>query len=297
MRSFTATQQLELEPYTRIDEPAIHSERRVGRIGEGAGAAHLHGGVWDASSQILRRKCIEEIFSSDGERILAPAVGHLEICQPCRRIGLIILWKDGKAAEFAIPGLSRGDVPRPLTVALHQTAVVAWLPALEAALLATVKEYGAKTCELRGRRCDVDDLRLVVAVRGGEIDMAVEQRPLMVGHEIESVGARVDRVREEACTAGAKGREERLHLRLIEVARQDDAVLDIDVEEVRGHLQVGHRLPHRTSAIVPRRLWPQRLSAKRHGDRTANRSRPYFEGENVPAGRVSKEVRAHRREP
>src|SRR5258708_39113444 len=120
--------------------------------------------------EISGRKHVEEIFRSDGQCIPAPSVGNLQVGQPRGRINLIILYGVVDAAEFTIAALPRGNVPGSLGVALHQSGVVARLPARHGARLEVVEEHGPETGKLRWRRREVGDLRLVVAVPARELD-------------------------------------------------------------------------------------------------------------------------------
>ena len=117
----------------------------------------------------------------------------------------------------------------------------------------------------------------------------------MIDHEVISVGARVDGIREKARAVRAEGRKNWRHLSAGEVARQDDAMLDVDVEEVGRHLQVGHRLPHHAAAVVPRFFRYERLRPESDRDRAADRRSPHLERHDV-AARVAQEIRAHRGE-
>src|SRR5258708_27225232 len=110
---------LERVSHPRVDESAIHAERRIPRIEEHAGTADLLGTVGGAGMEISGRKHVEEIFRSDGECIPAPSVGNLQVGQPRGRINLIILYGVVDAAEFTIAALPRGNVPVSLGVALH----------------------------------------------------------------------------------------------------------------------------------------------------------------------------------
>src|SRR5258708_38347484 len=101
---------LERVSHPRVDESAIHAERRIPRIEEHAGAADLLGTVGGAGMEISGRKHVEEIFRSDGECIPAPSVGNLQVGQPLSLSTLSILSGGVDAAEFHIHALSPGYV-------------------------------------------------------------------------------------------------------------------------------------------------------------------------------------------
>src|SRR5689334_18085727 len=110
---------------------------------------------------------------------------------------------------------------------------------------------------------------------------------LMVDDEIVAIRASVDCVREETRTGRTEGLENRLYLKLREIAGQHDAMLDVDVEVVGGHLQVRQRLPYDAAAVIPRRLRTQRLRTQRHCDRAGHRSGQHVERLDDPSVEVA----------
>src|SRR6185369_9364443 len=126
--------------------------------------------------------------------------------------------------------------------------------AFEAAKLLAVEQRLSERLQRSGRRLDVHDLGLVVAVRGRQIDTAAEELVLIVRDEVDAVGFGVDRVGEETNAADAERLEDRLDRILIEVAGVDDAVVDVDVEVVGGELEIRQRLPDESAAVVLRFL-------------------------------------------
>src|SRR5207253_10497989 len=113
-------------------------------IDENAGAADLLRAVRGAGVEISSWKFIKQIFCANRECVLRPAIGRLEIGEPCRWINLIILHRIVDAAIVTIASLPRCDIPRPLAVALHQASVVARLPARDRTRLQMIEEHGAE---------------------------------------------------------------------------------------------------------------------------------------------------------
>src|SRR5438552_11767380 len=208
----------EVVVHSRVDEPSIHAERRISRIDKNAGAADLLRSIGNSGVEILPRKFVEESFRADGKRVFAPAIRHLEVGQPCRRINLIVLHSVIDAAVFAVASLSRREGHRALAEALHETRVVPRLAAGDRPSLKMIEENGAEAGELRRSGLEAGDARFVVAVCRGEIDPAAQQRTLMIDHEVVPICARVDRVGEEARAVGSERRQDRLHLWLREVS-------------------------------------------------------------------------------
>ena len=83
--------------------------------------------------------------------------------------------------------------------------------------------------------------------------------------EIDALGLGVHTIDEEARHAGAERRDQRRHLRGVEVFREHDAVVDVDAIRIDGRLEIAEA-KHRAERIVDRLLGVERLRAERDGD-------------------------------
>ena len=227
----------------RVHVPSVHAERRVDRI-RGDAVVDLRGqGAVGVAVEVAVGEAVEEVLGADGEDVAVPAIRDLRVGQPFGGVDLVVGGEDGEAAVVAVAALAERRAPAVAGPVLHQADVVVRLSAFDAAALDAVEEHVAESCQLRRRGHVADDLRLVVAVRGGEIEASAHERVLIVRDEVVAVRARVDRVREEARRGGAERLDQLQDRRAGEVAGEDDAVVDVDVEVVGGEFEIRHRLP------------------------------------------------------
>jgi len=104
---------------------------------------------------------------------------------------------------------------------------------LDASTLRSPEELLIESGELRRSWNDIlhARVRLVVAAREPQ-DAILPEINAVVGHDVDAVSARVDRIREIARAGDVvqpDGREARLNRRANEVLREHDAIVDLDV--------------------------------------------------------------------
>ena len=73
---------------------------------------------------------------------------------------------------------------------------------------------------------------------------------------------------------------------MIEVAGENDSIIDVDVEEVCGHFQIRHRLPHQASAVIAGRLRLERFRTEGYRDRASDRVSPDLKWNDLSRDRI-----------
>src|SRR5688500_460372 len=138
----------------------------------------------------------------------------------------------------------------------RQPDAVPRLSTLEQSALDTVKEGGAHRRQLRWRFRNACNFGFVLIVAPGKAQQPrIAEIHSIVEHYVQTLGPRVNCVREVACTTDSGNsvvREQLAHRRVNEVARYQDAILDLHVIVVGRERQTVARASRQASAEVDR---------------------------------------------
>src|SRR5690606_10372138 len=154
--------------------------------------------------------------------------------------------------------------------------LVARVATFDPATLGAVQALQVQSAAFQLRRVgrDAGDLGLRVVVACGQVEAAVGQGPRVTANHVDTAGAGVHRVGEIAPARDPEDapRLEELAYRVTgEVGREHDAVVDLDLIRVHGHVQALGRLQHQAEAVRERLLRLQRLGAQCAGDPAGRR--------------------------